>query len=441
MLSIVAFLTLVAVVVLLTTGRVSPVICLVLVPIVGALAAGFTDPVQLAHFFGAGTEKVLSVVIMFIFAILFFGLMNDVGLFDPVIDRVVALTRGRVVSVSIATVLIGAVAHLDGSGAATFLIAIPPLLPLYQRLKMDPYLLVLLVGSAASIVNMVPWGGPLGRVAVVLKADPTALWRPLIPLQVVAILILVAMAWFLGLREQRRIAAAGIAPAVPAESPGPIQAYAGAGARSAMPRSPALTWFNRVLTLATIGVLVWGVIPPDMTFTIAASVALLVNFPSAKDQMERIRAHSPGALTMAAILLAAGSFLGMLDGTGMLNSLAQDFVGVMPSFVSRYLHVIVGVLGIPLELIFNTDAFFFGIVPVVERIVHQYGLDPANVAYPMIIGKVTGTFICPLAPALWLALGLANLEMGKYLRYSFFWYWGLGVVLLLVALALGIFSL
>jgi CitMHS family citrate-Mg2+:H+ or citrate-Ca2+:H+ symporter len=144
---------------------------------------------------------------------------------------------------------------------------------------------------------------------------------------------------------------------------------------------------------------------------------------------------------MAAILLAAGSFLGMLDGTGMLTSLAKNLVHVMPGFASHYLHIIIGVLGIPLELIFNTDAFFFGVVPVVELIVRQYGVDASTAAYPMIIGKVTGTFICPLAPALWLALGLANLEIGKYLRYSFLWYWGFGIVLLIVAMMLGIFSI
>jgi citrate-Mg2+:H+ or citrate-Ca2+:H+ symporter, CitMHS family len=441
MLSIVAFLTLLAVVVLLATGRASPVICLVIVPIIGALAAGFTDPTQLAHFFADGTHKVLSVVIMFIFAILFFGVMNDVGLFDPVIDRVVALTKGNVISVCVATVFVGAIAHLDGSGASTFLIAIPPLLPLYRRLRMDPYLLVLLVGTAASIVNMVPWGGPLGRVAAVLKIDPTALWRPLIPLQIIGLVILVGLAVLLGLREQRRIAATGGVLVENGNTRELGQTRYDARSIPARNRQPLTIWFNRVLTLATIGVLVWGIIPPEMVFMIAASVALLVNFPNAKDQMERIKAYSPSALTMAAILLAAGSFLGMLDGTGMLTSLAKDLVHVMPGFASHYLHIIIGVLGIPLELIFNTDAFFFGVVPVVELIVRQYGVDASTAAYPMIIGKVTGTFICPLAPALWLALGLANLEIGKYLRYSFLWYWAFGIVLLIVAMMLGIFSI
>jgi CitMHS family citrate-Mg2+:H+ or citrate-Ca2+:H+ symporter len=441
MLSIVAFLTLLAVVVLLATGRASPVICLVIVPIIGALAAGFTDPTQLAHFFADGTHKVLSVVIMFIFAILFFGVMNDVGLFDPVIDRVVALTKGNVISVCVATVFVGAIAHLDGSGASTFLIAIPPLLPLYRRLRMDPYLLVLLVGTAASIVNMVPWGGPLGRVAAVLKIDPTALWRPLIPLQIIGLVILVGLAVLLGLREQRRIAATGGVLVENGNTRELGQTRYDARSIPARNRQPLTIWFNRVLTLATIGVLVWGIIPPEMVFMIAASVALLVNFPNAKDQMERIKAYSPSALTMAAILLAAGSFLGMLDGTGMLTSLAKNLVHVMPGFASHYLHIIIGVLGIPLELIFNTDAFFFGVVPVVELIVRQYGVDASTAAYPMIIGKVTGTFICPLAPALWLALGLANLEIGKYLRYSFLWYWGFGIVLLIVAMMLGIFSI
>jgi CitMHS family citrate-Mg2+:H+ or citrate-Ca2+:H+ symporter len=437
MLSLIAFLTLAAIVALLLTGRVSPVICLVVVPLLGALAAGFTVP-QLAGFFADGTQKVLSVVVMFIFAILFFGVMNDVGLFDPAINRLIHLTKGNVVGVCIVTVLVGTIAHLDGSGASTFLIAIPPLLPLYRRLKMDPYLLVLLVGTAAAVVNMVPWAGPLGRVAVVLKANPTDLWRPLIPLQVIALVLLVGMAVILGLRERRRIAAG--AGALEPGDPGDLgETHAGPGAAPVRSVKPPVVWFNRVFAAATIGVLVWGVIPAEMVFMIAASIALLVNFPDVKDQMARIKAHAPSALMMAVILLAAGSFLGVVSGTKMLDALAHDSVAVMPAFVSRYLHVVVGVLGIPLELLFNTDAFFFGVVPVVEQIVREFGVDPKIAAYPMIIGKVTGTFVCPLAPALWLALGLANLDMGKYLRYSLLWVWAFSLVLLGVAVLLGIF--
>lgn len=78
----------------------------------------------------------------------------------------IKITSGNVIAIAIGTVLVAAVAHLDGSGASTFLITIPALLPLYKHLDMSPYLLLLLVSASASIMNMVPWAGPLGRAAL-----------------------------------------------------------------------------------------------------------------------------------------------------------------------------------------------------------------------------------------------------------------------------------
>src|SRR5699024_6302269 len=80
---------------------------------------------------------------------------------------------------------------------------------------------------------------------------------------------------------------------------------------------PKFFWLNVLLTTAVIVVLVWGVIPAGFVFKIGLSVALVINYPNVLYQTERIRAHAPNALTMASIILAAGSFLGILSGTGM----------------------------------------------------------------------------------------------------------------------------
>lgn len=431
MLSLIGLVTILVIVLLLLSGKVTPIIGLVLVPIAGALLAGFGFG-EIGVFFNDGVGKVLSVVIMFIFAILYFGIMNDVGLFDPLINRMIILSRGSVIGIAVATVLIAAIAHLDGSGSSTFLITIPALLPLYQRMRMSPYLLLLLVGTSASIMNMVPWGGPIGRAGAVLKVDPALLWRPLIPLQAIALLLLMGMAVILGVREKRRIAAAG--PAADESAAPDTSAIATTPARG----SQLKFLFNVMLTLVVIVLLFWAIVPAGLIFMIGASVALLVNFPALSDQMARIKAHAPNALLMAAIILAAGSFLGILNGTGMLKSLATDFVGIMPMGVSRYLHLVIGFFGVPFELVLNTDATYFALLPIMVQIVGDFGVPAIPAAYALIIGNIIGTFISPFSPALWLALGLANLEMGKHIRYSLFWMWGFSLVLLGIAMLMGL---
>lgn len=448
-LSLIGILIILTIVVLLIWNKTSPVIIMIILPVVGALIAGFGFA-EIGVFFEDGIAQVMNVVVMFIFAIIFFGIMQDAGLFEPMINKMIDLSGGNVVKVAVATVLIAMIAHLDGSGASTFLITIPALLPLYKRLKMNPYLLLLLIGGSAAIMNMVPWAGPLGRVASVLGMDPNELWQPLIPVQIAGLLLMVGLAVLLGFREKSKIEKeyglvdAAMAPEVSSEGNddevNENQNKETDSHGNTLER-PKLIWVNLIIALAVIGVLVSGIIPSGLAFMIGVAVVLLINYPNVTDQTARLRAHAPSALTMASIILAAGLFLGVLTGSGMLDAIAEDFVTVLPEGVTQYIHLIVGFLGMPFDMLLSTDAYYFALFPVIEQIGTTVGIDSLSTAYAMIIGNIVGTFISPLAPAVWLALGLSGLEMGKHIRYSFFWLWGLSLILIVVAILFGIISI
>ena len=431
MLSLIGFATILTIVTLLIRGKVIPIVALTLIPIIGALVAGFGME-EIGGFFKSGLGSVMNVVVMFIFAIIFFGILQDAGLFDPLINKMIQLTRGNIITICIGSVIIAAIAQLDGSGASTFLITIPALLPLYKRMRISPYLLVLLIGGSASIMNMIPWGGPLGRTASVIDMDVTELWRPLIPVQVVGMILMVGLATVLGMREKRRIAA------LPASSE--IEGSDEDLAPMTSDLKPGLYLFNLLLTIGIIAILVTGIIPAGFAFMIGVAIALPVNFRTIQLQNECIKRHAPNALSMASIILAAGVFLGVLNGTGMLTSIAQDLINIMPEFMGRYIHLIIGFLGLPFDLLLSTDAYYFALLPVVDQIATTYGIVSTSTAYAMIVGNIVGTFVSPFSPALWLALGLANIEMGRYIRYSFFWMWAIGILLLIAAIIMGVIA-
>lgn len=438
-LSIIGFLTIVIIVALLISGRVSPLVAMVIPPIIAALIAGFSFN-DLGEFFTSGLNSVMSVAVMFIFAIIFFGIMQDTGLFEPLINKMIALSRGNIIVVAVITVLIAVVAQLDGSGASTFLITIPALLPLYLRLRMNPYLLLLLIAGSAAVVNMVPWGGPLGRVASVLETDVTELWYPLIIIQVIGIVLMLILAVFLGFREKKRILKQYGTLEIAADDQVVGQGMITSEVDTSLQR-PKLIWVNAIIAIVVIGILVAGILPAGLAFLLGVAIALPVNYRTPKEQMTRVQAHAPNALTMASIIISAGLFLGILNGTGMLVAIANDAVNILPAFLSSYLHIIIGVLGVPFDLLLSTDAYYFALFPVVEQIGLSFDIDSLSTGYAMIIGNIVGTFVSPLAPAVWLALGLSGLEMGKHLKYSFFWMWGLSIVLLFTAVALGIIAI
>ena len=431
MLSLIGFATIITIVTLLIRGQVIPIVALTLIPILGALIAGF-GMAEIGEFFKSGLGSVMNVVVMFIFAIIFFGILQDGGLFDPLINKMIQLTRGNIITICIGSVVIAAIAQLDGSGASTFLITIPALLPLYKRMRISPYLLILLIGGSASIMNMIPWGGPLGRTASVINVDVTDLWRPLIPVQVVGMILMVGLATLLGIREKRRIAALPPLTAAQLEEDtsdaAPIEI------------NKRLYLFNLLLSIAIIAILVTGIIPAGFAFMIGVAIALPVNFRSIKLQNECIKRHAPNALSMASIILAAGVFLGVLNGTGMLTAIAENLISIMPDFMGRYIHLIIGFFGLPFDLLLSTDAYYFALLPVVNQIAATYDIPATSTAYSMIVGNIVGTFVSPFSPALWLALGLANIEMGRYIRYAFFWMWGIGILLLIAAVMMGIIT-
>lgn len=434
---------------ILIRGRVNPIIPMTLVPVIGAVIAGFGIE-DIADFFGEGLSSVINVVVMFIFAIIFFGILQDVGLFTPVIRSLIKAARGNVMAVTIGTAAIGIVAHLDGSGSTTFLITIPALLPLYRALHMSRYVLITIVALAASVMNMVPWGGPLGRAGAVVEQDPNDIWLHLLPIQGVAVVLIFAIAALLGWREKRRLAklqeSGEIKGAISVDVNSLADDFSAKQAEEQQKlgfryrKARWVTIANIVVALAVLAALLSGLLPPAPAFLIATTIALVVNFDGAMEQGDALRRHAPNALSMAGVIIAAAMFLGVLNETKMLEEIALSLVNILPESVAPYLHVIVGFFGVPLDLLTSTDAYYFSVLPIVQGTVESFGVSGMGAASALIIGNVVGTFVSPFSPALWLALGLADGQMGKYLKIAFPIAWVFSIFLVAIAFFTGMLA-
>ncbi|SES01776.1 CitMHS family transporter [Corynebacterium cystitidis] len=446
-LTIIGLAIVIVTVAILIRGRTSPVIVMTLVPVVGALCAGFGFE-AIAEFFGDGLSSVMNVVVMFIFAIIYFGVLSDVGLFTPVIKALIKATRGNVVLVAVGTAAIGIVAHLDGAGATTFLLTIPALLPLYKALHMSRYVLLAIVAIAASVMNMVPWGGPLGRASSVIEQDPIALWQHLLPIQGIAVVMIFGIAALLGLKEQRRIAQLRTTSEFVGSGSVDVNEIADDFERRQNKerekdgikhrQGTGITVFNIALSILLLVIMMSGWLPPAPAFLIGTTLLLLVNFKTSSDQADIMKRHAPNALSMASVIIAAAMFLGVLNGAGMLEQIAMSLLAVLPESVGPWLHVIVGLLGVPLDLATSTDAYYFSILPIVQETTAAFGVTGTGAATALIIGNIIGTFVSPFSPALWLAIGLAEANMGKHIKFTFPIAWLFSVVLLLIALATGL---
>jgi len=459
MLALLGAATIVVLLALILFDLCSPLVALIGVPAIAGWIGGFGA--RTAHFMVDGIATIAPVAAMFVFAIVFFGIVTDAGLLDPIVGRVLRLVGVKPTRIVVGSALLALLIHLDGSGAVCFLIVIPVMLPLYERLGMDRRVLACVVSLAAG-VNFLPWTGPTMRAAAALKVPVMAIFQPMLAVQAVGLAFVFGAAWWLGKREERRLSETGVRIAA---GEGDGAALAGAdigvahgvgsastsadaratgddGSAPSLPnlRRPQLFWFNLALTLTVMAVLVAGLVPPAVAFMAGTAVALIVNYPRPAQQRERVNAHAGAALMMAAILLAAGSFTGVMSGTGALKALAQTAVAHVPGSVASHVPFALSLISMPLSLLFDPDSFYFGVMPVIAEMHARLGGAPVQVAQAALVGQMTAGFpVSPLTPATFLVSGLAGIELSAHQRFTFPLLYAASLIMAVACVLFGLF--
>ena len=432
MLALLGLCTIAILLAAILTKKMSPLVALITIPIVAALIGGFG--LETSKFIIAGITNIAPVAGMFVFAILFFGIVTDAGMLDPVISAILRVVGSRPSRIVPGTALLALLIHLDGSGAVTFLVTIPAMLPLYTRLGIDRRILAC-VASLAAGVNFLPWTGPMIRASAALHIPVSEIFMPLIPVQLIGLAFVFGVAYYLGRKEEIRLGLSAGAPA------GFVQMHELTEAEQAI-RRPGNFWINIVLTVIVLGVMISGKVDPVVMFMIGVVLALMINYPNADMQRARIDAHAKAALLMASILFAAGVFTGIMNKSGMLSAMAKTAVGFVPPEMASHIPAVLGVLSMPLSMLFDPDSFYFGVLPVVAEVSKMLGVEPIQVAQAALLGQMTTGFpVSPLTPATFLVAGLAGIDLADHQKYTFKYLFAASIVMTISCIVLGIFPL
>ncbi|MEI2385222.1 citrate:proton symporter [Breoghania sp. JC706] len=436
MLALLGLATIVLLLVSIMTNKLSPLVALITIPLIAALVGGFG--LESAGFMVKGIKSIAPVATMFVFAIVFFGILSDAGMMDPIIDRILKVVGMRPSRITVGTALLATIVHLDGSGAVTFLVTIPAMLPLYDRLKMRRVVLAAIAAMAAGTANMLPWGGPTLRAAASLHVNVTDVFNPMIMVQIVGLIAVFAIAYVLGLREEKRLGASGDMDGVDHNE---VHTRELTDEEQAL-RRPKLFLINVALTLAVLGAMISGLLPAAVSFMLGTVIALLVNYPKPGDQKTRIDAHAKAALMMATILFAAGAFTGIMRESGMLTAMAQAAAGFVSEDFATHMPVMVGVLSMPLSLLFDPDSYYFGVMPVIAEVYQTFGGNPIAIGQASIIGQMTTGFpVSPLTASTFLLIGLSGISLGEHQRFTIPLVFAVSIIMTIAAVIFGVLPL
>lgn len=426
---------------LIMTRRLSALVALTLIPVLFALIAYglgfFVDSLshievhELGEMMLDGVKKLAPTGVMLLFAILYFAIMIDTGLFDPSVKWILRLVKGDPLKVTLGTITLTIIVSLDGDGSTTYMICVAAMLPLYKRLGMSPLVMACLMMLASGIMNLTPWGGPTARAASALHVDPSDVFVPMIIPMLFAIAWLYFVGYMYGRMERKRL---GIMD-LDISHGDDIQISSNPEANRAH-----LRWFNALLTVVLMICLVKGVLPLPILFMIALAIALVVNYKDIDLQKSLVAHHAGSALNVVGIIFAAGIFTGILTGTGMVESMSKELVAIIPESMGPFLAPITAIISMPLTFFMSNDAFYYGVLPILSDAAAHYGITPVEMARASIVGQPVH-LLSPLVPSTYLLCGLAGIELGQHQKFAIKWAIVTCLVMLVAALAFGIFPL
>lgn len=464
MLTILGFAMIATFLVLIMTKKMSPIAALVLIPALFCVAVG--QGAKLGDYVIEGVGNLAPTAAMLMFAIVYFGVMIDVGLFDPVVRGILRFCKADPMRIVIGTALLAAVVSLDGDGSTTFMITVSAMYPLYKRLKMSLVVMTGVAATANGVMNTLPWGGPTARAATALKVDAADIFVPMIPALAVGLLAVLLLACVLGRRERKRLGTLTLDEALVTEPETVLVGAGGGGDRlTKAPKGtgagtssgtggaedaetdeefkgldphrstlrPKLYWFNAGLTVVLLAAMILELMPIPVLFLLGAALALTVNFPHMPDQRARIAAHADNVLNVSGMVFAAAVFTGVLTGTGMVEHMADWLVGAVPDGMGPHMALVTGLLSLPLTYFMSNDGFYFGVLPVLAEAGAAHGVSPLEIARASIAGQPLH-MSSPLVPAVYVLVGMAKVEFGDHTRFTVKW----AVLTSLVVLGAGI---
>ena len=122
--------------------------------------------------------------------------------------------------------------------------------------------------------------------------------------------------------------------------------------------------------------------------------------------------------------------------------MARAAVAAVPAGMAHHIPFVLGLVSMPLSLLFDPDSFYFGVLPVTAEVTARLGVHPVQMAQAALMGQTTVGFpVSPLTPATFLLVGLTDVELGEHQRFSIPFLLAASLVMTLAAVVFGIFPL
>ncbi|MCD8148582.1 MAG: hypothetical protein LUE92_03245 [Clostridiales bacterium] len=269
----ITLLMMVVIIVLLFKGVSSPGVIFSLVPIAAALLMGYA-PSEVNTFIGDGIKSVGSTLFLMVFAVLYFGILHEAGVFRALVRFVMRFLGNSVLGTLLITAVIGMLTQLDGSGATTALCTIPTVKPIYERQNIRTEALLLVESLASGVFCLLPWAPGLVEASAYVGVEVYDVFLFILPLFVFSIILIFLFCIPVSIVEKRH--GAGLSQEEFKELKESLHEPL------ELPLGKGVAIFDSVFTVILMALLLAGKLPSNLSFAFGYAVLIVVNFPNPK---------------------------------------------------------------------------------------------------------------------------------------------------------------
>lgn len=342
-------------------------------------------------------------------AVLFFGILQEAGVFDAIIKFIINHLGNNVLGTLLITAVIGMATQLSGSGATCALCTIPTVRPLYEKQNIRREALLLIETLASGVICLMPWAPGINEVSAYVDLDVYDVFLRIRPLVIFSILAVFALCFIVAAFEKKN--GAGMTDEefqkVKAEINKPLEFKMG----------KTMAIVDGLAALFIIICLLGGWLKSNVAFALGFVVLLFLNYRTAKDKGEYLKMKAGMCFNLAFTMLGVACIVGINNGAGGLSDLSNLIANSGFSVIIPHLPFILCLLSMPLSITISGSKNSV-VVPAVVAMVAGYGMGALDVMPAVFACGVISANLNLYNASPYLALGLAGVEMKDHLKYS-----------------------
>lgn len=403
---IMAFILILIVVATVITKKLPFNFVLFIAPVLCALILGHSIEETSTFIVEQLASMMKSAGFMLLFAFLYFQMLTEAGVFDTIVSAITTKLGNKmnVIVIMVLTTLIGGFSILTGNFTPAYLITFPLMVPLYKKFDFDREAAFIIAQTAMSAMCFIPWGIGMAYTASSAGLDANKLAAASMPWGLCFIPAIIFQWVYFGIKHKRRV---GTFQAVT------TTVEAAAQQEENQNRRPKLFWVNFILfILCLVALGIFG-IAPYFVFIFATVITAMLNY---KGNFGEIF-NKVGAmyLNILIMLLAINVYQAVFNNTGMVEALSNGLMQVCPSFLLRYLHVIMLLLCVVIIYVVPFQ-IFNALYPVFISIGAGFGIPAVAIIAPFVCNLSLATSSTPTNSSTYTGCALTETDVQHYCK-------------------------